>query len=329
MDKTFMEELIKQTLVELEKEQEWVECYEEYLLDFNKNKEKGKNKGFNKPKGLSLYTTVGKRNEKVYCLRFKGQTVGEITVNKNGKINLKSLVNEETPSHEIRECPLKYKEVKPWDSKEATEFRSFFNKLSIETKTASPEHYVENSLLKEFSKISKSNEEQPRHIQPVRLHHHFFQMPTPLSASKLSAGKHEPKYSGQNGGGIDLMARITPPTLCICEIKDENEDKESQAAAMSQAVIYATFVAKLLKEQPDWWSFFSGRNDGKSGLNRSYLEVVTIMPEGDTETFDNQELEVPGTDITLRCRTLYYNKEKFETEGKFDFSGSFLNDIKP
>lgn len=101
---------------------------------------------------------------------------------------------------------------------------------------------------------------------------------------------------------------------------------------MSQAITYATFVAELLTRQPDWMEFFMWH---KTKLNRNSncldtydIEVVTIMPEGITETFENKVLEVPGTNFKLHCHSLYYNPQKFSETHNFEFSGTFLSEIK-
>ncbi|MDE6225636.1 MAG: hypothetical protein K2M25_05810, partial [Muribaculaceae bacterium] len=179
----------------------WESRYMGYLKEIWKNSNKAK-KGFKKPEGLSVYTTVGTRNRRVYYLRFKGQNVGEVYItDKTNKIRLRSLVKD-SRSHDIKNCPLSTKNPVDWDSKEASEFRDYFRRLSLDTRTKSPEHYVESSLLKEFRKSSRIGKVLPN-IQPILLHGNFFQMPTPLKAIT-----HNPSYSKQNGGGIDILARI-------------------------------------------------------------------------------------------------------------------------
>ena len=321
--------IINKTLEILNINREWQERYAGYLSDIWSNHDKT-NKGFVKPQGLSVYTTVGDRNTKNYYLRFKGQNVGKVRVGRNGKVTLQSIVEEST-SHEIKGCPLKYKEVVDWDSADATQFRAFFKNLSLETKTKSPEHEVENALLKEFRKRTRV-EKVLHNIQPILIHRCFFQMPTPLKAST-----HVPTYAEHSGGGIDMLARIKTKEnghsrLCVIEIKDENIASESQKVAMSQAITYATFVAKLLTEQPDWMEFFMGHKT-KLGRNSSSLdtydiEVVTIMPEGNTETFQDEILNIPGTNFKLHCHSLYYNRQKFLETHDFEFSGTFIDEIK-
>ncbi|MDE7387280.1 MAG: hypothetical protein K2N28_09110 [Muribaculaceae bacterium] len=222
-------------------------------------------------------------------------------------------------------------EVVDWNSIKASQFRTFFKQRSIDdTRTKSPEHAVENALLVEFRKRNGSKKIL-RNIQPVLLHGNFFQMPTPLKAST-----HIPTYAGQTGGGIDMLARIKTPKghtrLCIIEIKDENKTTESQKAAMSQAITYATFVAKLLTEQPDWMEFFMGHktklNRNSRCLDKFDIEVVTIMPEGNTETFQDKTLGIPETNFNIHCHSLFYNRQKFLDTRDFGFSGSFLNEIR-
>ncbi|MCH5178519.1 MAG: hypothetical protein J1F13_02455 [Prevotellaceae bacterium] len=325
-----MEIVIEQTLQKLsENYDEWNKRYETYLKEIWQNEGKS-NKAFRKPLNLSLYSTVGTRNEKCYFLRFKGQNVGKITVSNSKEVKLNSLV---APGkfHELGDCPiLKGHEAVEWHSEEAFNFRHYFKHKEESTKTKSPEHFIENRLLIEFRQRN-GRIKQIRNIQPVLLHELFFQMPTPLKASD-----HVPKYSGKNGGGIDIISRIRTKEghirLCVMEVKDENEEKETQKNAMSQAIIYATFIAKLIEVQKDWLKFFSGhhRRSGKlsNSLDAKDIEVVTIMPIGGTETFDKKDLSVMGTDYVLHCRTLYYDKYKFENDNIFEFSGSLLEDIK-
>lgn len=321
-----MTELTEKTLDLLNANSEWQERYDGYLKDILKNSDK-KNKRFHKPQGLSVYTTVGDRNSKMYYLRFKGQNVSKVRVSKN-KITLQCIVNEST-SHEIKDCPLAFNETVDWISNKASEFRKFFKGLNLKTKTKSPEHGVENALLEEFRK-KRGSDKALKNIQPVLLHGNFFQMPTPLKAST-----HVPTYVGPQGGGIDMLARIKTTAghsrLCIIEIKDENKPSESQKAAMSQAIMYATFIARLLTKQPEWMEFFmheSILNRQSVCLDETDIEVITIMPEGETDVFQNESIGVTGTKFTLHCHSLYYDKKEFEDTRHFKFSGTFLNEIR-
>lgn len=330
-----MKSVIQEALELLSREHEWIPRYEGYLKDIWDNPEKN-TKGFNKPKGLSLYSTIADRNNMAFQLRFRGQTVGRVKV-KNSSIVLESDVP--ALGEYFKDCPLKKGEniAVDWKSKEAEAFRSYFHKLDGQIATKSAEHVVENLLLEEFRKRSASSKALIN-IQPVLIHGLFFQMPTPFSASG-----NELKYSASKGGGIDILARIKTKNnrvrLCVIEVKDENKPTESQRKAMSQAVAYAIFIAKLVTEQPKWWEIFSNHSEekGQSSLDKENIEVVTIMPKGTTETCEEEDFEVDNLGITLHCRSLYYDNDKYQaalkspkssTEPMFDFSGTFLNEIK-
>lgn len=328
-NKNEMRNIIKQTLELLSANSEWQRRYKGYLNDIWSNSDKT-NKGFAKPQGLSVYTTVGDRKTKNFHLRFKGQNVGEIIVSKSGNIALQCIV-EDSKAHDIKGCPLRYNEIVDWYSVKASQFRSFFRHLSIDTRLKSPEHEVENALLEEFRK-RRGAEKVLCNIQPVLLHGCFFQMPTPLKAST-----HNSTYAGPNGGGIDILARIKTSEkghtrVCVIEIKDENKTSESQKTAMSQAVSYAAFVAKLLAIQPDWMEFFMGHKTLRNRISRSLdtydIEVVTIMPEGNTETFQDEILEIPDTRFKLHCHSLFYNRQKFLENRELEFTGTFLKEIR-
>ena len=167
-----------------------------------------------------------------------------------------------------------------------------------------------------------------------RLEYRVSKLPTPLSASKPPI-----TYSGKNGGGIDILARVkrgNRPYLCVIEVKDGNENNEPQSQAMKQAITYAVFIAKLLRSKSgqQWWNFFMGRFEEKyvvkDGLipNELNIDVVTIMPKGDTEELCDKTFDVPedSTDLktTLHCHSLYYDKQTFEKERRFVFSGTYL-----
>ena len=51
------------------------------------------------------------------------------------------------------------------------------------------------------------------------------------------------------------------------------------------------------------------------------IDVVTIMPKGDTEEFLG-DIDLPELATTFHCHTLYYDDDQFK-KGEFEFSGSF------
>ena len=114
-------------------------------------------------------------------------------------------------------------------------------------------------------------------------------------------------------------------------MKDENKPSESQKKTMSQAVSYAVFIAHLLRSKSSgkkWWNFFMGRdiaNETKEIPNDIDINVVTIMPKGNTEEYCNTEgIDIPTLKgVKLRCFSLYYDKDEFDKDETFKFSGTF------
>lgn len=335
-------QIIQSTIDRLSENIEWEERFQEYIQNIAINHQKKRKRSFRKPEGLSLYSSVGS-NGKSYDLRFRGQSVATVkeTAAEKVKLSPKSVANQKYFEFDL--C----KEEVDWDSTEASNFRSFFKKESLKFTTERPdadrkypkskEHRVENCLLREFSK-QLGKEKALCYIQPIKLYNLFFQMPTPLKAST-----HNPTYS-ERGGGIDILARIKPlkgiSRICVMEVKDENKPAESQATAMSQAVTYAVFIAYLLRSKSGqhWWNFFMERSltetKGKDVTTRNkvpkplHIDVVTIMPQGTTEEFCDVDIPLDELDTTLHCHSLYYDKELFQKDETFIFSGTYPNQLR-
>ena len=335
-------QIIQSTIDRLSENKKWEERFQGYIHNIVINHQKKRKRSFRKPDGLSLYSSVGS-NGKSYDLRFRGQSVATVkeTAAEKVKLSPKSDANQKYFGLDLR------KKVVDWDSTEASNFRSFFKKESLKfttehpkadrKKTKSEEHRVENGLLREFSK-QLGKEKALCYIQPIKLYNLFFQMPTPLKAST-----HDPKQS-EKGGGIDILARIKPlkgiSRICVMEVKDENKPAESQATAMSQAVTYAVFIAYLLRSKSGqhWWNFFMERSltetKGKDVTTRNkvpkplHIDVVTIMPQGTTEEFCDVDIPLDELDTTLHCHSLYYDKEVFQKNETFIFSGTYPNQLR-
>ena len=329
-----IKEVIEKAANFLSENIEWKDRYLRYLENI-KNVSKKTERSFNKPEGLSLYSSVSTIG-KYYDLRFRGQSVATIKET-NGLTKL--IVNNDA-NEKYFDFKLSKDEV-DWDSKDAEKFRSHFKEESrkftmgdsdIDRKyPKSEEHRVENCLLREFSKNSSLGKALCN-IQPITLDGLFFQMPTPLGASG-----NELKYANQNGGGIDILTRIkrgNKSHICVMEVKDENKPNESQKKTMSQAVSYAVFIAHLLRSKSgqqgqQWWDFFMGRdianNETKEIPNDIDINVVTIMPKGNTEEYCNTEgIDIPTLKgVKLRCFSLYYDKDEFDKDETFKFSGTF------
>lgn len=312
--------VIEKTLKLLDDNSEWEGRYVEYI----ENLVKKRAKGFRAPEGLSVYSSVSRHKGGTFDLRFDGQSVGVI-FSKSGKVLLKprEKANETYFGFQLKENGFDWR-----DSNEAKEFRKFFrdkSKESDDIKLKSPEHRVENRLLKEFAKRTRAEEKALTGIQPIKLNGCFFQLPTPVKASD-----HKPKYAKQNGGGIDILSRVKRlngvSRLCVMEVKDENKEGENQAMAMEQALTYATFIAKLLRSKSGqkWWDFFMGRDSTSSPVPVTLdIDVVSIMPsEPKTKEFVNEIIPIPGLKAKFHCHSLYYDDNEFKN-GKFVFSGTY------
>ena len=315
---------INDVLSLLTQNKEWKERYAGYIRFLSQEQPKR----FKKPEGLSVYSSVSRHKGETYDLRFDGQSVGEIA-SRPEEVRLfpRETANKKYFKDEYSE--LQISDGVDWHSTEAKKFRRFFRdkaKKSTDIKLKSPEHRVENRLLREFNKRTRAENKALTNIQPIKLNDCYFQMPTPIKASDHKQG---PQYSKQYGGGIDIMER-TSGRICVMEVKDENES-ESQADAMKQALSYATFIAALLrgKSGQEWWDFFMGRKKGVSHPMPEQLniDVVTAMPIGETERIENAIIELKELNTIFHCHSLFYDDEEFKS-GKFVFSGTYPRRLK-
>lgn len=327
----------KQLLEKEENRQIWKKAYKQYAEGIIKNSSAYKDnaKLFQVNKPLVAYTSISKvtSNGKTtnYDLRFAGQSVGEIRVNKeDDKVYLHVSKDQAKRAMKFGFKESKELEKAKWHSKDAINFRSFYStkKSTDKIKVHSKEHRIESFLLKEFSKNSSENKKLC-YIQPVKLGgNFFFQQATPLQASD-----HKPSFSGATGGGIDILARVThrdgKSRIAIIELKDENKRSESQMDVMTQALIYATFIAYLLRSESgrDWYNIFRENfKEEKDVPKEIELDVVTLMPEGTSEEGDLADIPIPEVNATLHLYTLYYTKD---ANGNPDsFSGTLIKDMK-
>ena len=342
----------------------WEAIYERYAQEIIKNKNKyGSNSRLfqiNKP--LLAYSSIGKvksdSNTTAYDLRFAGQSVGLIEVNKDKEVLLtvsesQAKYSKEkfgfSQSKELRRVNWKLDE-------DAIRFRRFYigNESTNRVAIKSPEHRIESELLKEFSKETRRQDKHLCNIQPVRLGGKFFQLTTPLKGSThiptLSLTTNE---NGATGGGIDILARIKHAAfesrVAIIELKDENIENESQKVAMYQALIYATFIAHLLRSRSGklWWYIFKNYPSDRDKLKdvtdfsdftkiynllddvpeQLHLDVVTLMPEGHSEEGELDDLTIDELNVKLHLYTLYY---KADSKGNpCEFLGTLVDELKP
>lgn len=97
---------------------------------------------------------------------------------------------------------------------------------------------------------------------------------------------------------------------------------------MEQALIYATFIAKLLRLSTcgnQWYSLFKMHKhiDEQTHID---LDVVSLMPEGSSKEGELYPIEIEGLNVTLHPYTLYFSTDAQGNPDKF--SGTLLKSIK-
>ena len=268
---------------------EWEQRYHNYGKAVLLNTEAilSKKEQFHEWAPLFLYMNVTQAKDSMgFSLRFLGQDVAKLTVNRNGiKLSTKDKELNKTNKRDFN-CDIQLDNV-DWRSKEATEFRKYFSNISERTRNSAKkneEHRIESLLLTEFSKTD-AKEKILLNIQPVKIAGIArFQMPTPLSASKVE----EIKYSNSpgSGGGVDIMSRIGRGggvKLCVMEVKDEYKSNEPPQKAILQGLAYAVFIRELLRSEGGnvWWEIFGFDGNFPKKID---LYVASVMPQ--KENFD-------------------------------------------
>lgn len=338
-------EVVSKTIEILSKNSEWEDIYRHYADEIIK-KEKtydSAGKKFHVRTPLVGYSSMGlvMKSGKVntFDLRFCGQSVGKVNVDVSSEepsINL--FVSKPDADAAFRSFGYDKSKAGVWDwnSDEATAWRKFYEDLAkkgaISKIAKHREHLIESFLLKEFSKRS-SKDKKLCNIQPVVFGGKFFQLKTPLRASKHDEDPKialTAKKNGVLGGGIDILARVKhsdgQTRLAVIELKDENKPGESQLKTMKQAMTYATFIAKLLRSESgsNWFRIF-GFSKPLSRESTINIDVLTLMPEGHSDVGDLTPIHMASDNVVLNPYTLYYSVGKNNLPERF--SGTILKDM--
>jgi hypothetical protein len=305
---------------------EWKLRYEGYANKINANSKviKAKKLSFNEWKPLYLYLNVSAaKSHMTFSLRYLGQDVSKLK-SSSGNVTI-STDGFTAKNQRDFNCDVQLDNNK-WRSDEAKKFRNHFLNNPSRTKKSgkgNEEHRIESLLLTEFSK-QDSLEKLLCRIKPVKIAGIArFQMPTPIMASNLKSMK----YSGDHGGGIDILSRIGTgggTYLCIMEVKDENVAKEPPEKAILQGLAYATFIRELLRSPSgdEWWKLFGF---GGRIPSQFRLYVACAMPTSRkiVTSFDIEELEIDNDSIHLGA--LYFN----ETNNKLIDIMGYLKPCRP
>ena len=276
---------------------------------------------------LYLYTCVSNllnTHTLNYDLRFLGQSIACIKIsNNNVIIHTKKAQKKSNQKYFSIGVSLDEEE---WQSYMAKKFRSAFNKCkSIHGR--SNEHKIEAGLLREFQK-KDGRAKSLRNIQPVVLANCFFQMCTPVTASLKDIN-----YSAAKGGGIDILARVkhvnNSVRLCVMELKDENNNSEPPQKVMTQAVAYATFIARLLRSESGnkWYKLFGFSGDVPKELIIDTSIVMPLPSLGEREDFAKERIKVME-DTYIELYSLYFRvKENFLGRISYEFEGSLKDEM--
>lgn len=238
-----------------------------------------------KAKECSQPTKRSPKFRTLFDIRFHGQSVADFCVCKNSQngvvktiapksnVRLEEAMNIAGLATEF--LSLMRQKNFDWNGDSGVKFRLIYKKLDekiLANKNAGsppllkgqPEHDLESQLLVEFSQHT-SDKKRISDIQPITMlgTKAKFQMPTPITASNVKKGVNHIKYSGSSGGGIDILARSGVSRgvkLTVIELKDTYSTSEPPSAVIQQAIAYAVFLNRLLRENPKaslaWWRFF-------------------------------------------------------------------------
>jgi len=319
--------IIRNTIDLLDKNEEWRERYSNYAKEILENKNNNVIHGSMYKKALGrliVYSTVSRMKSatsrtRTYGLRYEGQEVAEILVRNNG-CYIRTNENNNKTNEKYYGCPESLRLSTCLISDEsAQKFVSFFNDDPRRKNCGkkNEEHKHESALLSELEKPSGATKSL-KDIQPILLCGARFQMPTPISASKMRAGN--PKYASQSGGGIDVLCRRRNKTekpgeqshLTVIEVKDSYTDAESPEKAIMQAIAYATFIHRLFTAKDTnaevWANLF-----GYSRIpDVSKLKAVIAMPHESRikAYFDGDEISYGDIKMTLHYLPYEFNNDK-------------------
>ena len=117
---------------------------------------------------------------------------------------------------------------------------------------------------------------------------------------------------------------------------------------MYQALIYATFIAHLLRSRSGklWWYIFKNHPSKKDKLKEVIdfddfakirkllddvptpidIDVVTLMPEGSSGEGSLEDIPLEELNITLHLYTLYYKED--QKGNPCEFVGTLVNELK-
>lgn len=133
-----------------------------------------------------------------------------------------------------------------------------------------------------------------------------FQMPVPFNANQIAKSGYF-KYLKKGKGNIDILAKTTDGVLTVIELKDKFEESERPSEAIKQAIIYATFMAKLINTSKagNWIELFEGNKKEEKikteNIKKDEINAVICMPikNSDLRNFNENDLVFCKNPITI------------------------------
>ena len=272
-------------------------------------------KRFYRRKPLEVYVSVtmaGSRDKALFSLRFFGQEVAHLIVDKNKDVYLQ-LKKHKVKNEEWFDLSLADGDY-PWRGKEAQLLRRHFKKLALSMKdmpeVGIPEHRIESKFLVEMCKGAGKFGLDSLRIKPVLIAKKFpLQMPLPISAST--------GFPEVGDGHIDILARHSrsknnkPTFLSVWELKKPDAYRH----AASQAYIYSVVLLKMLrysKRADEWYKLFGFNSLIPASLE---IEAVVAISRSKEKSFkkestllkNNSPMKI-GNDFIKLC--VAYYKEK-------------------
>ncbi len=224
------------------------------------------------------------------------QNKAKVTFKKEGLNKLKGKLPKETQG-KLDEYISEENYSWEWDSPILKKFRSLMKAAQDNDEfDISDEHMFETLLLRGLSKKS-SNGKYLLNIQPCKICGQYYQLVTPLAASNA---KKDELNTAKKGGGIDILARYkrgSNSTICVIELKDKYEKSESPEKAIKQAIVYATFLIKLIRSKKAngawWYKEIMGINKELADNMPIKVYAVVAMP------YQNKSAELPPEDTNF------------------------------
>ena len=282
---------------------DWIEGLEKKAEKLHEDRRK-----FHSWSPLEVYVSLSDIKSGNFSLRFQGQEVAKLRLDRKGKTVL-VLGRDHVQNNGRWRFNRLGTGAYAWDGPEAKEMRRHFKDPSVTgNKPRVGEHGIECSIIRQMRARKAKFGGTFKWIKPVMLENCPFQMPLPISASR---GK--PKATN---GHIDILARRgvgKTAKLSLWELKDVGK---LPSTAIRQAYIYALTLLLMLREDQRWWSVF-----GRGGEIPASLEIEAVVAV--SQDMEGKLLKIwQDGRADLRCDGLGNGNDKIKFYGAYYTNGA-------